>query len=146
MLCKSIGILYIYIYIYIFYQDFLSRTLTTHRTAGKGGNHLLFHSTTSTCSQTLRHLFATLHVRWLSCIFNRNACLPDCYSMRFTTLSNYHLIDELSDFCFYLFTWWFVSSFFCYSNLRRVTGGLELASTITLVLHANRLTKWDFNL
>ena len=30
---------------------------------------------------------------------------------------------------------------FCYSNLIWETGGLELASTITLVLQANRLTK-----
>ena len=30
---------------------------------------------------------------------------------------------------------------FCYSNLTRETGRLELASTITLVLQANRLTK-----
>ena len=30
---------------------------------GKGGDHLLFHSTTSTRSRTFRHLFATLHVR-----------------------------------------------------------------------------------
>ena len=38
--------------------------------------------------------------------------LPDCYSMRFTTLSNYHLIDwcDIKFFC--LFTWWFDSSFF----------------------------------
>ena len=41
----------------------------------KEEDHLLFHSTTSTCSRTLRHLFATLHVRWLSRIFNRNACV-----------------------------------------------------------------------
>ena len=33
---------------------------------GKGGDHLLFHSTTSTRSRTFRYLFATLHVRWLS--------------------------------------------------------------------------------
>ena len=39
---------------------------------GKGGDHILFHSTISTRSQTFRHLFATLHVRWLSHIFNRN--------------------------------------------------------------------------
>ena len=31
----------------------------------------LFDSTTSTRSRTFRHLFATLHVRWLSNIFNR---------------------------------------------------------------------------
>ena len=42
---------------------------------GKGEDHLLFHSTTSTRSQTFRHLFATLHVRWLSHIFNRTACI-----------------------------------------------------------------------
>ena len=43
----------------------------------KGGDHLLFHSTTSTRSfrhsflpRTFRHLFVTLHVRWLSHIFN----------------------------------------------------------------------------
>ena len=65
-----------YIYIYInFYQGFLSQTLTIDRTAGKGGDHRLFHSTTSTRSRIFRHLFATLHVRWLSRIFNRNACV-----------------------------------------------------------------------
>ena len=42
---------------------------------GKGGDHFLFHSTTSTRSWTFRHLFATLHVRWLSHIFNRTACI-----------------------------------------------------------------------
>ena len=42
---------------------------------GKGGDHLLFHFTTSTRSRTFRHLFATLHVRWLSHIFNRTACI-----------------------------------------------------------------------
>ena len=42
---------------------------------GKGGDHLLFRSTTSTRSQTFRHLFGTLHVRWQSHIFNRTACI-----------------------------------------------------------------------
>ena len=59
---------------------------------GKGGDYLLFHSTTSTRShtfrhlfvlflsvtstrsQTFRHLFATLHVRWLWHIFHRTTC------------------------------------------------------------------------
>ena len=58
-----------------FYQGFFSRTLTTHGTAGKGGDHLLFHSTIFTRSQTFRHLFATLHVRLLLHIFNRTACM-----------------------------------------------------------------------
>ena len=51
---------------FFFYQGFLSQTLTTHRTAGEGsegGDHLLFHSTTSTRSRTFRYLFASLHVR-----------------------------------------------------------------------------------
>ena len=40
------------------------------------------------------------------------AIAPDCYSMRFTTLSNNHLIDwcDASFFCF--FTWWLDSRFF----------------------------------
>ena len=42
---------------------------------GKGGDLLLFDSTTPTRSRTFRHLFATLHVRWLSRIFNHNACI-----------------------------------------------------------------------
>ena len=40
---------------------------------GKGGDHFLFHFITSTRSRTFRYLFATLHVRWLSHIFNPNA-------------------------------------------------------------------------
>ena len=42
---------------------------------GKEGDHLLFHPITFTCSQTFRDSFATLHVRWLSRSFNRNACI-----------------------------------------------------------------------
>ena len=41
----------------------------------KGEDHPLFHSTTSTPSWTFSYLFATLHVRWLSHIFNHNACI-----------------------------------------------------------------------
>ena len=55
---------------------------------GKDGDHLLFHSTTSTRSRTLRHLVATLHVRWLSRIFNRNACVT-----RLLLDEIYHIIE-----------------------------------------------------
>ena len=41
----------------------------------RGGDHFLFHSTTSTTSRIFRHLFATLHVRWLSHVFNCTACI-----------------------------------------------------------------------
>ena len=96
-----------------FYQDFLSRTLTIHRTAGEGRGPSLFHCTTSTRSRTFRHLVATLHVRWLSHIFNHTACIYqaatrwDLPPYRYTTL----LMDDVTlSFC--LFTWWFDSSYF----------------------------------
>ena len=41
----------------------------------KEGDNLLLHSTTFTRSWTFRHLFATLHVRYLSHIFNRTTCI-----------------------------------------------------------------------
>ena len=47
--------------------------LTGHQ--GKVGDHPMFQSTTSTRSQIFRHLFATLHVRRLSHIFNRIVCI-----------------------------------------------------------------------
>ena len=59
---------------------FLSRFSFTdidnsHDSREREGTIFLFHSTTSTHSQTFRHLCATLHVRWLSHIFDRNACI-----------------------------------------------------------------------
>ena len=71
---------------------------------GKGVDLLLFHSTTSTRSRTFRHLFATLHVRWLSHIFNRTACIYQTV----TRYSNYHLIDWWCDIKFlfvYVMIW-----------------------------------------
>ena len=109
----------------------------------KEGDHCLFHSTTSTRSRTLRHLFATLHVRWLSRIFNRSACVYQTatYSMRFTTLSNYHFDWLINDAMFVCLLDELILGF-CYSNAIWETGGFELTSTIILVLQANRLTKF----
>ena len=80
---------------------------------GKEGDHLLFLSTTSTRSQTFRHLFVTLHVRWRSHVFNRISCIYqtatrwDLPPYRITIW----LIDDVTlNFC--LFKWWFDSSFF----------------------------------
>ena len=75
---------------------------------GKGGDHLLFHSTTSTRTRTFRHLFATLHVRWLSHIFNGTACI--CQVATRWDLPPYRITvwltgDVTLSFC--LFTWWF---------------------------------------
>ena len=60
---------------FFFYQGFFHGHWQLTGQRGKGGDHLLFYSTTSTRSRTFRHLFATFHVRWLSHIFNRNACI-----------------------------------------------------------------------
>ena len=80
---------------------------------GKGGDHLLFHSTTSTRSWTFRHLLATLHVRWVSHIFNHIARIYQTATR--WDLPPYQitisLIDDVTlSFC--LITWWFDSSFF----------------------------------
>ena len=48
---------------FFFYQGVLSQTLSIQRTTGEVGYHHLFHTTTSTLSQTFRNLFVTLHVR-----------------------------------------------------------------------------------
>ena len=102
---------------------------------------ILFHSTTSIRWRTFRHLFATLHVKWLSHIFIRNACIyHTTYSMRFTALPNYYLIDWWRNFDFCLFGCW-IDFRFRYSYMAWETGGHELASAIILVLQANRLTK-----
>ena len=71
---------------------------------GKGRGPLLFHSTTSNHSRTFRHLFSTLHVRWLSHIFNRTACIYQ--SATRWNLPPYWITFDV-DFC--LFTWWFVT-------------------------------------
>ena len=67
-------------------------------------------------------------------------CLPDCYSMRFTTLSNYYLIYWWCDGDFRLFACWFYFRF-NYSYLTWETDGLKHSLTIILVLQANRPTK-----
>ena len=48
------------------------------------------------------------------------------------------LIDWWYNVCF--FTWWMIQGF-CYSNLIWETGEFELASTITIILRPNPLTK-----
>ena len=105
---------------------------------GKGGDHLLFHSTTSTRSR-----YSDIYLQ---------LCMWDDYHIfliaplvfiRLLLDEIYHLIKLSFDWlmwCFCLFTWWFDSSFY-YSNLTRETGRLELASTITLMLQAKWLTK-----
>ena len=124
---------------FFFLLGFSSQTLTIHRTAGEGRGPSfipLYHFDLLT---NIRHLFATLYVRWLSHIFNCNACvyqtatqwdLPP-YWMTIWVIDwwcNVCLLDELI-------------LGFCYSDLTLETSGFELVSTITLVWQANRLTK-----
>ena len=77
----------------------------------KGGDPLLFYSITSTRSQTMRHLFAILHVRWLSRISNRNGCVYQT-ATRWDLLPypvTSWLVDLWCNVC--LFTWWVASRF-----------------------------------
>ena len=64
--------------------------------------------------------------------------LQNCYSMTFTTLSSYYLIDWWCGVDFRLFACWFDFRF-CYSYLTWETGGLKLPLTIIYELQANRL-------
>ena len=102
------------IHIYFFsIRAFFHRHWQLTGQQGKGGDHLLFHSTTSTRSQAFRHLlFATLHVRWLSHIFNRTACIYQVATR--WDLPRYRITIWLTDdvtLSFFLFTWWFDSWF-----------------------------------
>ena len=125
---------------FFFYQGFLHRHWRFKGQQGKGRDHFLFLSTTSTCSPTLRHLFATLHVRWLSLFL--------IATLVFTRLLHdeiYHLIELpfewlIDDAMFFCLLDELILGF-CYSDLTLQTGGFELASSISLVLQANRLTK-----
>ena len=111
---------------------------------GKGGDHPLFRSTTYTHSRTLRHLFATLYVRWLSHIFNRTTCIYQAATR--WDLSPYRitiwLIDNVTlSFC--LFTWWFDYSFLVTVmwDGKPVDSHLRRLASVTVVLQVNRLTK-----
>ena len=106
----------------------------------KGGDHLLFHSSTSTRSRTFKHLFTTLHLRLLSHIFNRNACIYqnatrwDLPPYRITIW----MIDDVMIFVSLLvdLTLGFVKTIW-HEKLVEI----ELASTNILVSQTNRLTK-----
>ena len=94
-----------------FLSGFSSQTLRLTEQQGKGGDHLLFHSTTSTRSRTLGHLFATSHVKWLSRIFNSNACV-DQTATRWDLPPyriNIWVIDWRCNVC--LLTWWIDTRF-----------------------------------
>ena len=127
--------------VFFFYQGFFSQTLTIHRTAGEGRGPSfipLYHFYLLTNIETL---FATLHERWLSRIFSRNACvyqtatrwdLPPCWiTMRLIDWDAMFvcLVDELIPGI-------------CYSDFEMGDRWIWIRiDHLTLVLQANRLTK-----
>ena len=99
------------------YQSFLSPRLATHRTAREGRRSYfipLYHFHPLTIIQIFICNFTPEMT--IAYIQSHHFYLPDCYWMKFTTLSDYHLIDwwcDVSSLLFAcLFTWWFDSSFF----------------------------------
>ena len=129
--------------LFFFYQGFFSRTLTAHRTAAeKRGPSFIplyyFHPLTNI--QTFICNFARemtmTYFQW------KRLYLPDCYSMRFsTTLSNYYFIEWWCNLDFVCLLVDLILGFLIYNYFTWETGVLELASTIILVIQANRLTK-----
>ena len=116
---------------FFFLSGFSSQTLTIHRTA----------TLQSTRSRTLRHLLATLHVRWISRIFNRNACVYQTATR--WDLPPYRItiwvINWLCNVC--LFTWWIDTRFL----LQQFDFGNQWIWTrIDYHPFANRLTKCTF--
>ena len=94
-----------FFFFFFFFLSGFSFTDTDNSQDSRGREGtILFHSTTSTHSRTFRHLFATLQVRWLSHIFNRNACIYQT-----ATDDIYHLIELL----FHWLMMWCWFSFDC---------------------------------
>ena len=100
----------------IFIRVFFHRHWRFTGQQGKGGDHLLFHSTTSTRSRTFKHLFATLHVRWYHIFL-----IAPLVFTRLLLDEIYHLIelpfDWLIDDAMFVFLLDELILGFCYSNL-----------------------------
>ena len=107
---------------------------------GKGGNNLLFNSTTSTRSLTFRHSFATLHVGWLSHTFNRTTCIT-----RLLLDEIYHFMELPFDWlmmgCWFLIICWWFDPRFLVQQFDKGNQWSRTPSTITIGFQANRRTK-----
>ena len=92
--------------VFFFYQGFLHRNWQREGTEreGKGPSFISLYNFHR--SRTLRNLFATLRVRWVSRIFNRNPCVYQ--TATWWDLPPYEItiwmIDWWCNVC--LFTWW----------------------------------------
>ena len=109
--CSLLCCKYIYIYIYILYQCFLHRHWRFIAQQGKRGDHLLFHSTTSTRSRTLRHLQLCMwddyHVFLIATLVFTRLLLDYIYHL--IELPFVWLINDAMFVC--LFTWWIGTRF-----------------------------------
>ena len=95
-----------------------------------------FLSTNSTFSRTVRHLFATLNLKWPARIFNCTAC-------SYQTVTQWDLSTSVNQYlteCYCILGCWFNSRPY-YSNFFQTSCGFEIVSIIILVLQMNRLTK-----
>ena len=105
----------------------------------KEGDHLLFHSSTFTRSRTLRHLqlcmWVDYHVFLIATFVFTRLLLGEIYHL--IELPFKWLIDDA------MFVWLLDELIlaFCYSDFTLETGGFELASTITLVLQGEVVSR-----
>ena len=91
------------LYVFFSIRDFFHGHCRLTGEQEKGEDHLLFHSTTSTRSRTFRHLFSFLHVRSLSHIFDRTACIYQT-ATRWGLLP-YGITIRLIDYVMLIFVW-----------------------------------------
>ena len=98
---------------FFFLSGFLSRTLTTRRIAGEGRepSFIPIHHLSLLPAHEHSKIYFQLcmwddyHIFLIYGLY-----LPDCSSMRSTTLSSFHLIDWWWDVHFCSFAWWFVTA------------------------------------
>ena len=123
----------VWVCVFFFYQGFLHRYWRFTGQQGKGGDHLLFHSTTSTRSRTLRIylqlcMWDDYHVFLITTLVFTRLLLDEIYHLIELTFE--WLIDDAIFVC--LLDDLILG--FCCSDLTLETGGFELASAITPVL------------
>ena len=96
-----------------FFLSGFSFTDTDDSQDSRGREGTIFHSTLPLPpAHEHSDIYLQLCMRWLSHIFNRNACIyQTAIRWDFPTLSNDHLIDWWCEVCFSLFTWWFDTRF-----------------------------------
>ena len=128
----------------VFFLSGFSFTDTDDSKDSRGREETIFYSTLPLPPSAHKHLyiyFATLHVRWLSYISNRSACIYQA-APRWDLLP-YRVTIWMIDDVMLIFVCLLVGLVqgFCYSYLTLETSGLELATTIIVVLQANWLSK-----